>query len=56
MDKDKLINLLEEQLNLLVKINENGMTEGIEPEQIRKNIETIFSISTYIYSLDRKII
>lgn len=50
MDKQKMAELLEGQLELLVKLN-----DICEPEQVRKNTETIFQVVTYLYNLDRKI-
>jgi len=52
VDKEALINLLKKQIKILEELNND---RGLEPEQVRKNAETILNISTYVYSLDRKI-
>lgn len=50
----RMIDILLEQLELLGKWNKENITS--EPEQARKNLETIFSIATYLANQNKKII
>lgn len=50
---EKMNDILLEQLELLRKWNKENV--AIEPEQTRKNVDTIFNIVTYLARQDKKI-
>lgn len=53
MEEKQTIDLLEEQIKLLTEWNKASI--NIEPEQVRKNIETILSVANYLHSFKRTI-